>query len=180
MHQREGTDEGVADGEEGEGVDVEHEVGDLVEAEAVHEKVADGVGEDDRDDEEGVELHGGMVRDSGVGSRLGLNAKIAKGSKRGKRGLNAEGAEVTQSTQRRGGMKGVILPQRLKSRVLGFGPSLIATARGGRTKARRMRRKVVTEGSWGVQGHAGAGDGTCMAPGSRLSTGSTLRTLRCV
>ena len=60
MEQGEGGDQGVADGEEGEGVDVEGDVGELFEVE-VGEEVADGVGEDDRDDEEGVELHGGMV-----------------------------------------------------------------------------------------------------------------------
>jgi len=31
---------------------------------------------------------------------------------------------------------------------LGLRPPLIATARGGKMKARRMRRRVVTDGSW--------------------------------
>lgn len=59
--QREGGDEGVAEGEEGEGVDEEHDVGEFVEAESGHEDVVDDKGEDDRDDEDGVELHGGLL-----------------------------------------------------------------------------------------------------------------------
>lgn len=44
MDQREGAEQGVADGEEGEGVDEEHDVGEFVEAESGHEG-ADGEGE---------------------------------------------------------------------------------------------------------------------------------------
>ena len=58
--QCEGGDEGVPEGEEGEGVDEQHNVPDLVEPQAGHQGV-DREGEDDRDDEDRVELHGGLL-----------------------------------------------------------------------------------------------------------------------
>ncbi len=61
IEQGERAHKGIPEGEEGKGVDEQHEVPELVEPQAVDEEVVHREREDDRDDEDRVELHGGLL-----------------------------------------------------------------------------------------------------------------------